>query len=149
MLDKYSIDLLPEHFVSRIEKCNKTGCWNWIGQIDKDGYGRTSVDRKIRKAHRASYELLTGSIDDSLVIDHLCKNRKCVNPAHMEQVSIKENTLRGTSFSAVNLRKDTCVNGHQLDKENTYTRPNGKRDCRICIRNRVAAYDKRRKEKAA
>jgi hypothetical protein len=145
-----SFDSLPDRIKNKVVVCAKTGCWNWKARKDKHGYGRVRVgDVSAKLAHRLVFEIVNGTIDSSLVIDHLCRNRGCVNPLHMEQVSAGENTLRGTSFSAVNKSKDFCANGHALTDENTYIRPNGNRDCRACIRNRVAAYDKRRKEKAA
>jgi hypothetical protein len=112
-------------------------CWEWTGPRDRDGYGKCSYGRR---AHRLAYERLKGPIPEGLVIDHLCRNRACVNPAHLEPVTIAENNRRGIQPSA---SKTHCVNGHEYDPENTYLRPNGHRDCRACIRTRVATYKAR------
>ncbi len=89
------------------------------------------------RAHRFAYELLVGPIPDGLVIDHLCRVRHCVNPAHMEPVTRWENTLRGGSFSAVAARQTHCVNGHPFDEENTHVDRRGFRRCRACNRERL------------
>lgn len=78
------------------EKVQKTeSCWIWKGCLDKDGYGQFSVRFKCFRAHRFSFFLVRGGIDTGLVIDHLCKNKNCVNPSHMELVTIRENSRRG------------------------------------------------------
>ena len=105
-------------------------CWPWVGTLDRDGYGIASHSR----AHRWAYEHLVGQIDPNLTIDHLCSNRSCVNPAHMEPVPIRVNVLRAeTGITAQNARKTKCVNGHEFTPENTYSPP-GKtgRQCRQC-----------------
>ena len=82
------------------------------------------------------YELVRDvKISSSKQVDHLCKNRKCVNPDHLEVISGKENTLRGMGPTAINARRTHCVNGHEFTPENTYIRPDdGARDCRTCAR---------------
>jgi hypothetical protein len=121
------------------------GCWEWQGRRDRDGYGKKGNDL----VHRLSYEEFYGSIPEGLTIDHLCRNRACVNPAHMEPVTREENVLRGESFGAQNARKTHCVHGHPFNEENTYIRSNGQRDCRACGRDRTRRYAQRKAGVAA
>lgn len=72
-----------------------SGCWEWQGEMNRNGYGRVWINGKRLMSHRVTYELLVGPIADGLVVDHLCKNRACCNPEHLEPVTIRENTLRG------------------------------------------------------
>lgn len=132
-----------KRFWSKVEKTE--GCWNWTACLTHDGYGRFSLKRKARLAHVISYLLSGNEIPDGMTLDHKCRNRKCVNPDHLEPKTGKENVLCGESFSAKNARKTECVNGHELTQENTYIRPNGNRDCRACIRTRGNKYSKRQR----
>jgi hypothetical protein len=93
-------------------------------------------------AHRASYEFHVGAIPDGLQIDHLCLNKACVNPAHMEPVTSQENTRR--AFACQKIRRPhgeraRCPQGHQYAKENLYMTPTGGRSCKQCKRDRVRA----------
>lgn len=108
------------------------GCWTWAGTIDQDGYGSFSLgSRGHRRAHRLSYEHFVGPIPEGLTIDHLCRNRACVNPAHMEPVTNRENVLRGEGITAELARQTACKHGHEFTPENTYLW-RGKRICRAC-----------------
>lgn len=119
-------------------------CWNWTANKWK-GYGQFGVQVepgkwKQRKAHRVAYELCVGPIPDGLQLDHLCRNPSCVNPAHLEPVTNRENGLRGVSVAARNAAKTHCVNGHEFTAENTmYQVVNGnkQRECRSCYRERM------------
>ncbi|MFD7016051.1 HNH endonuclease signature motif containing protein [Streptomyces sp. NPDC059928] len=95
-----------------------------------------------------AYELLVGPIPAGLHLDHLCRVRRCVNPAHLEAVTCAENLRRGTSFAAVNSAKTECVHGHPFDEENTYF-SRRQRDCRTCRRLRAAQTRKRTAKDAA
>lgn len=130
-----------------------TRCWQWTGHINQNGYGCIKSEGgragKSLRVHRVSYELLVGPLPADMVIDHLCRNRACCNPAHMELVTFRENVLRGYGSPAQNARKTTCSNGHEFTPENTYLRPEGGRACRTCMHDRQqrflarkAAYDK-------
>lgn len=108
------------------------GCWQWTGYLMPNGYARFSLRGKQHYAHRVAYECVNGPIPDGLVIDHLCRNRGCANPAHLEAVTQRTNILRGTGFCAVRARQTRCVHGHLFDTANTYRAPNGTRKCRTC-----------------
>lgn len=106
-------------------------CHRWLGHTTKDGYGRISVLGRQCLAHRVAYELWVGAIPEGLTIDHLCGNVWCVNPAHLEAVSIRTNVLRGSGIPVQNAMKTHCPRGHTYD--NVYT-VYGKvaRRCRQC-----------------
>ena len=126
---------LAERFWEKVDKggplFNETPCWVWTACTRKDGYGSILVDRIARLAHRVGYELTHGTIEKGLTLDHLCRNRACVNPAHLEPVEFKENVLRGESFAATNSRKTTCPKGHALAGDNLYQYSYA-RICRTC-----------------
>jgi hypothetical protein len=121
-------------------------CWVWLGGLNDGGYGRFYLDRKCHPAHRFAWTVLVGPIADGLVIDHLCRNRVCVNPDHLEPVTHRENILRGVCPAAKFAAATKCVNGHDFDAKNTYRFPGrGNRDCRECRRQRARAkWAKRR-----
>ena len=109
------------------------GCWNWTGKISKiTGYGHVGFNYKTYLAHRLSYIVYKGSIPEGMVIDHLCRNRKCVNPLHLEAVSLKENILRGNSLPAYKARQIHCIRRHILLGANLYITPDGRRQCKTC-----------------
>ena len=120
----------------RVDKNGPGGCWLWTGQRDRKGYGRYSG----RSVHRLVYELLVGSIPDGLQIDHLCRVRNCVNPTHLEPVTLRENLARSRNPSAISILFDTCIRGHEFTPENTYFRPSRPRVriCKRCQRERQA-----------
>lgn len=85
-------------FFSKIFPVTESGCWLWTGAVDFSGYGTAFYKRKQTRAHRASYEIHFGPIPNGLTIDHLCRVKCCVNPAHLEAVTLRENNLRGWKF---------------------------------------------------
>lgn len=121
-------------------KVDKTPtCWLWTAHVGGHGYGTFSLwrapNRWTLRAHRVSYMIANGRIDDGLVIDHICRVTECVNPAHLRATTVRGNTLAGIGISAINARKTHCQNGHEFTPENTYTHPTkGSRECRICRR---------------
>lgn len=127
---------LPERFWPKVQKTGS--CWLWLGALHPTaGYGRIRLAGRgapTVPAHRVAYELLVGPIPDGLVLDHLCRNRGCVNPAHLEPVTNGENVRRGVSFSTANRRKTHCPKGHPYDAANTYLVRGQWRACRTCRR---------------
>ena len=111
-------------------------CWNWTRFPTSNGYGLVQFDGKLRLVHRVIWNLKVGPIPNGLHIDHLCRNRKCVNPAHLELVTPRENILRGIGITAKNAVKTHCLRGHPLSGTNLHTRksPTGRvwRSCRRC-----------------
>src|SRR6185437_16693282 len=109
------IQKIRAKFYSKVRFDEISGCWEWIGRKDKDGYAKFSFSIFYVTAHRMSFLLHNSNFDDNLVIDHLCRNPSCVNPEHLEQVTQKENTIRGYSF---NSKKTHCPQGHPYEGDN-------------------------------
>jgi hypothetical protein len=104
-----------ERFWDKVNK-RKNGCWEWAGAINKYGYGSfRGHNSKDTKSHIFSYELHKGEISTGLQLDHLCRNRSCCNPEHLEAVTVQENQNRGVPFRAA---RTHCVNGHPLTDDN-------------------------------
>lgn len=106
-------------------------CWEWLAYRE-NGYGKFRLNGKSCMAHRVVWETLVGPIPAGLQVDHLCRNRGCVNPDHLELVTQQENILRGQSACAWNARKNVCKRGHPLTDANLYVYPSGGRACRAC-----------------
>lgn len=127
---------LIDRFLEKVELT--ATCWLWKASTKARGYGRLLFDGKGLPAHRAAYLLFVGPPPDDLVADHLCRNRACVNPWHIEFVSPRTNCIRGISSPAMNARKTHCKNGHPFDENNTNARSPNVRRCRACNRDRVS-----------
>ena len=136
--------ILIDRFWLRVKKSDS--CWPWIGELTPQGYGRYHFSQKFL-AHRISWEVTNGRIPKGLTIDHLCRNRRCVNPAHMEVVSPAVNTLRGFNPLAQNKRKTNCPRGHPLTEGNLIPSQIklGWRNCLICRRISQRRYEERKK----
>lgn len=131
---------IEDRFLDKVSPEPNSGCWLWTAYCYPNGYGAFWTGDRTECAHRVSYRLFTGEIPSHLQIDHLCRVRSCVNPDHLELVTLTENVLRGIGAPAVNARKSHCIHGHPFDEENTYISSTGARKCRVCIRARKAKY---------
>lgn len=119
-------------FHSKIE-LGDNGCHEWTAGKDFYGYGSFSINKKHIKAHRFSYQLYKGMIPEGLVIDHLCRNKSCVNPTHLEAVTHRENCIRGNVGKNNQFAGKThCKRGHEFNNTNTYIKPDGYRECMKC-----------------
>jgi hypothetical protein len=138
-------------FWAKVERGSADECWLWTASKRKNtGYGQFhegGPGDRVRNAHRVAYELLVGDVPEGLQLDHLCRNRACVNPAHMEPVTSAENTRRGMSPTIVAARENRCLRGHEFTPENTIRKPDRPwRTCRICTN--AAARARRAARKA-
>jgi len=123
------------------------GCWQWHGATIRnargDRYGTMHYRGKQWLAHRIAYDLWKGPIDPDLQVNHLCENKLCVNPKHLEQIDNWGNALYSMkSVCAINSVKQKCPAGHDYTDENTYVSPKGYRECRKCKKERAAKYHK-------
>ncbi len=149
---------LPARFWRKCIPEPNSGCWLWLGNANQNGYGRVSMSRGTRGrggkttmvcAHRLAYERLVGPVPTGLELDHLCRNRGCCNPLHLEPVTHRVNSLRGTSAAAINAVKTHCPKGHEYVQANVYSPPcrPTMRQCRICSAARKREYEIRKRER--
>ena len=142
---------IAERFWTKVSKqgpwCDtlKSNCWQWLAGKSSHGYGYITESKGGIKrhfsAHRLAFEWNVGAIDSDKQIDHLCRNRACVNPTHLEQVTIKENLHRSPiAPAALNSRKLCCHKGHSLLDVNVYINSKGSRICKTCSREKALSY---------
>ncbi len=148
---QHSVTPLVER-LARVRVDPVSGCWLWTGAID-NGYAAMNVDGVMRNAHRVSYELFVGPVPDGLLLDHTCHkpetcrggksciHRRCINPDHLEPVTMLENFRRGckppSGLALFQRAKTHCPAGHEYSGANLVFRPNGYRACRECNRRRA------------
>lgn len=123
-----------ERFLAKVAKsADAEGCWLWTKKVGWQGYGVARVNGRTVSAHRGAYELFVGPVPVGLVLDHLCRNRLCVRPDHLEPVTNAENIRRGQGGQHQRT-KPYCPQGHLYDEANTHTNAKGHRYCRSCRR---------------
>lgn len=128
-------DLLPPRMAARVTVA-KSGCWLWTGALASNGYGSVGYAARIHSAHGLAYRLLVGDVPDGLQLDHLCRERRCCNPVHLEPVTPAENMRRARALITA------CPKGHVYDEANTRIR-NGQRSCKECDRERTRRWRQR------
>jgi hypothetical protein len=121
-------------FWAKVNKGGADECWPWTGAKNPDGYGRfAAVGRVLFSAHRVSYELAGRRIPSGMVVDHICRNRGCVNPAHLRAITHGRNIFENSeALAALNARKTHCPQGHPYSGDNLVLRLDRRRGCRLC-----------------
>lgn len=134
-----------QRFMQSWMPVTESGCWIWMKKLNMDGYGTfgTGEGAETMPAHRWAYEQFVGPVPAELTMDHLCRVRCCVNPAHLEPVTPRENVLRGIGPAARRAKQTHCLRGHELAGENLYLYKAG-RHCRTCMRVYQERYRKGR-----
>lgn len=136
---------VEDRFWAKVDKRGSDECWQWTAVRSWGGYGLFNDGRAHCHAHRFAYELLVGPIPEGKQLDHLCRNRTCVNPAHLEPVTQQENIRRGDCGKHTR-EKTHCPQGHPYAGDNLYVTPDGRRECRQCRR---AAQERFHRKKRA
>lgn len=146
-IPKEAKERIVRYIENRIYR-SPTGCWTWTGPKNTKGYGLARHRDTTFFAHRLSFETLKGDVRPPLVLDHLCRNRACCNPDHLEAVTNRENVLRGDGVAGKGARQTHCVQGHSFELYGA-RRANGYRWCRECQRIRDQKRNRRTPAAAA
>jgi len=144
---------VPQRVVDRImARIVRTpdGCWNWPGAKRAGGYGHVGWHDETKtprneSTHRALYKHFNGEVPEGFDLDHLCRNRSCCNPEHLEAVTRRENLLRGKTTPARRAAVTHCPSGHGYTPENTRVDKKGRRICKECCRTRNRSISKEKK----
>jgi hypothetical protein len=146
---KFGDSRLPERFWQKVKQLPATslpeGCWEWTAATNSDGYSSYWHEGTMRSGYKVCFESLVGSVPKGLTLDHLCRNRRCVHPAHLEPVT---NVKRGDLPALVGLRqrsKTTCPHGHPYSGANLYVEIDGSRGCKACRSAQYQAFIARRR----
>jgi hypothetical protein len=137
--ERWTRPTAKERFWPKVAKTD--GCWLWTASLNNKGYGEFRFQGRTSLAHRVAYELLIGPIPEGLSLDHLCRNPRCVNPAHLEPVTHQEN-MRRTGPARIQAH---CLRGHELKEPNLYVSRRGARSCRACALQRAHIQRLRKK----
>lgn len=129
-------DLLPPRMAAKVAVA-ADGCWLWTGALASNGYGSVGHGGRIHSAHALAYRLLVGAVPDGLQLDHLCRERRCCNPTHLEPVTAAENVRRARILIIA------CPKGHAYDDANTRINKRGQRSCKECSREYVRLWRQR------
>lgn len=141
ILGLVSQDEAREIILSRVESNGE--CWQWARYCNPTGYGRVYAGGRLVLAHRLAYFGWKGDPPKGYDLDHLCRNRGCCNPCHMEAVPHRDNVLRGLSPTSSNARKTHCVKGHDLSDH--YVQSGGGRGCKVCAKQQAARWHAEKK----
>ncbi len=133
-----------ENLMMRVE-ISDSGCWLWLGATNKKGYGQGALGGERGGVHRLVYRHLKGPIPKGLVLDHLCRQKSCCNPDHLEPVTHRENILRGNGLAAQQVKRTYCPHGHPYKGYNLIIYKDGRRACRACNNRRGSIWQKEKR----
>lgn len=133
---------IGDRLISRIRR-NGT-CWEYAGKLNQTGYGAVRFGGRTISTHRMAFALAGGVLTPGMHLDHVCRNRACFRPSHLELVTPGENVRRQPRIA----NRTTCINGHELRGTNGYLTPDGYVRCRECRRAAGRRYDARRRSHA-